>query len=125
MWSRIFYDSSGKGWPSGDRYRSDTGYDQKCPVFWHKKKQADCEFTVMDAENPEFPDDTFDVIISRNLTWTLPHVTSRLSESGSVYLGKGGVLLNFDANYGITDFSNVEDLAGKSCPQYAWKRDDA
>ena len=25
-------------------------------------------------------------------------------------LKKGGVLLNFDANYGITDFSNVEDL---------------
>ena len=29
MWSRIFYDSSGKGWSSGDRYRSDTGYDQE------------------------------------------------------------------------------------------------
>ena len=28
----------------------------------------------MDAENPEFPDGTFDVIVSRNLTWTLPHV---------------------------------------------------
>ena len=26
----------------------------------------------MDAENPDFPDGTFDVIVSRNLTWTLP-----------------------------------------------------
>ncbi len=28
---------------------------------------------VMDAENPEFADESFDVVISRNLTWTLPH----------------------------------------------------
>ena len=30
--------------------------------------------------------------------------------SGFASSKKGGVLLNFDANYGITDFSNVEDL---------------
>ena len=74
-----------------------------------QEEGADCEFTVMDAENPEFPDDTFDVIISRNLTWTLPHVRHAYQEWLRV-LRKGGVLLNFDANYGITDFSNVEDL---------------
>lgn len=49
------------------------------------------------------------VIISRNLTWTLPHVRHAYQEWLRV-LKKGGVLLNFDANYGITDFSNVEDL---------------
>ena len=74
-----------------------------------EEEQADCEFAVMDAENPEFPDGTFDVIISRNLTWTLPHVKHAYGEWLRV-LKKGGVLLNFDANYGITDFSNVEDL---------------
>ena len=63
----------------------------------------------MDAENPEFPEGTFDVIISRNLTWTLPHVSHAYGEWLRV-LKKGGVLLNFDANYGITDFSNVADL---------------
>ena len=74
-----------------------------------EEEGVNCEFTVMDAENPEFPDDTFDVIISRNLTWTLPHVRHAYQEWLRV-LKKGGVLLNFDANYGITDFSNVEDL---------------
>ena len=72
-------------------------------------EQTECEFAVMDAENPEFPDGTFDVIVSRNLTWTLPHVKHAYGEWLRV-LKKGGVLLNFDANYGITDFSNVEDL---------------
>ena len=38
------------------------------------EENADCEFIVMDAENVDFPDGTFDVVISRNLTWTLPHV---------------------------------------------------
>ena len=28
---------------------------------------------VMDGENLDFPDESFDVIITRNLTWTLPH----------------------------------------------------
>ena len=74
-----------------------------------KEENADCEFLVMDAENPEFPDGSFDMIISRNLTWTLPHVRHAYGEWIRV-LKKGGVLLNFDANYGITDFSNVEDL---------------
>ena len=74
-----------------------------------EEEQAECEFAVMDAENPEFPDGTFDVIVSRNLTWTLPHVKHAYGEWLRV-LKKGGVLLNFDANYGITDFSNVEDL---------------
>ena len=73
------------------------------------EEKTDCEFLVMDAENPEFPEGTFDVIISRNLTWTLPHVSHAYGEWLRV-LKKGGVLLNFDANYGITDFSNVADL---------------
>ena len=73
------------------------------------EEKTDCEFLVMDAENPEFPEGTFDVIISRNLTWTLPHVSHAYGEWLRV-LKKGGVLLNFDANYGLTDFSNVADL---------------
>ena len=73
------------------------------------EEKTDCEFLVMDAEHPEFPEGTFDVIISRNLTWTLPHVSHAYGEWLRV-LKKGGVLLNFDANYGLTDFSNVADL---------------
>ena len=74
-----------------------------------EEEKVSCEFQVMYAENPEFPDETFDVVISRNLTWTLPHVQHAYQEWIRV-LKKGGILLNFDANYGITDFSNVADL---------------
>ena len=74
-----------------------------------EEEKVSCEFQVMDAENPEFPEETFDVVISRNLTWTLPHVQHAYQEWIRV-LKKGGILLNFDANYGITDFSNVADL---------------
>lgn len=80
----------------------------KMHVFLHQRKNR-LRILVMDAENPEFPEGTFDVIISRNLTWTLPHVSHAYGEWLRV-LKKGGVLLNFDANYGLTDFSNVADL---------------
>ena len=68
-----------------------------------------CEFLQMDAENPEFPDETFDVVISRNLTWTLPNVEHAYQEWIRI-LKKGGILLNFDANYGMSDFSDTSGL---------------
>ena len=73
------------------------------------EENADCEFIVMDAENVDFPDETFDVVISRNLTWTLPHVRRAYRDWVRV-LKKGGVLLNFDANYGMSDFTDVSAL---------------
>ena len=74
-----------------------------------EEENADCQFQVMDAENPDFPDETFDVIISRNLTWTLPHVSHAYKEWVRV-LKKGGVLLNFDANYGLEDCTDTVGL---------------
>ena len=74
-----------------------------------EEEGVNCGFTVMDAENPEFTDDTFDVIISRNLTWTLPHVRHAYQEWLRV-LKKGGVLLNFDANYGLEDCTDTAGL---------------
>ena len=53
---------------------------------------------VMDAENPDFPDETFDLVISRNLTWTLPDPVHAYQEWYRV-LKKDGILLNFDAEY--------------------------
>lgn len=73
------------------------------------EEKMNCKFMTMDAEKPEFPDETFDVVISRNLTWTLPHVSYAYKEWVRV-LKKGGVLLNFDANYGMSDFTDVSCL---------------
>ena len=74
-----------------------------------EEEGVSCAFMQMDAENPEFPDDTFDVVISRNLTWTLPNVEHAYQEWIRI-LKKGGILLNFDANYGMSDFSDTSGL---------------
>lgn len=74
-----------------------------------KEEQAECKFFVMDAENLEFEDQSFDVVISRNLTWTLPNVEHAYREWKRV-LKDGGILLNFDANYGASNFTDTGDL---------------
>lgn len=55
-------------------------------------------FRQMDAQNLDFPDQSFDLVISRNLTWTLPDPEAAYREWMRV-LKKGGILLNFDADY--------------------------
>ena len=75
------------------------------------EQQVDVDFLVMDAENPEFADESFDVVISRNLTWTLPHAEYAYQQWCRV-LKKGGILLNFDADYGnekTTCFGNLPE----------------
>lgn len=74
-----------------------------------EEENAGCCFQVMDAENPMFADETFDVVISRNLTWTLPNAEHAYGEWMRV-LKTGGVLLNFDANYGKEDVSDTKGL---------------
>lgn len=74
-----------------------------------EEENADCCFQVMDAENPMFADETFDVVISRNLTWTLPNAEHAYGEWMRV-LKTGGVLLNFDANYGKEDVTDTKGL---------------
>lgn len=73
------------------------------------EEQTDCSFQVMDAENLEFSDNTFDVVVSRNLTWTLPDAGRAYGEWKRV-LKPGGVLLNFDANYGASSFTDTAHL---------------
>lgn len=55
-------------------------------------------FLRMDAQNLKFPDGTFDVVVSRNLTWNLEKPEQAYSEWMRV-LKEGGKLLNFDANW--------------------------
>lgn len=74
-----------------------------------KEEQVSCDFQVMDAEHLSFQDESFDVVISRNLTWTLPEAAQAYKEWTRV-LKPGGLLLNFDANYGATNFAETSDL---------------
>ncbi|MDO5540119.1 MAG: methyltransferase domain-containing protein [Eubacteriales bacterium] len=74
-----------------------------------REQQEHCNFAVMDAEYPEFEDETFDVVVSRNLTWTLPHADIAYEEWLRV-LKKGGILLNMDADYGADDSSDTKGL---------------
>ena len=76
---------------------------------------CDLQAIVMDAENLDFSDESFDVIITRNLTWTLPHPIQAYSEWFRV-LKKGGILLNFDAEYakGAHNLKNQDNIAHKN-----------
>lgn len=56
------------------------------------------DFYQMDAQALTFPDNSFDVIVSRNLTWNLPNPVAAYQQWHRV-LKPGGVMLNFDANW--------------------------
>lgn len=58
------------------------------------------DFHCMDAMQLNFPDASFDVIIARNVTWTLPDVESAYKEWYRVLAPKG-VLINIDGDYGV------------------------
>lgn len=68
------------------------------------------DFRKMDAQQLDFPDDTFDVVLSRNLTWTLPEPEKAYAEWHRV-LKPGGLLLNFDADYA----ENVRSESKQNC----------
>ena len=52
----------------------------------------------MNAEALTFADESFDAVVSRNLTWNLPHPDKAYAEWARV-LKPGGLLLSFDANW--------------------------
>ena len=56
------------------------------------------QFQQMNAEELDFAEGSFDVIVSRNLTWNLHHPEKAYGEWVRV-LKKNGLLLNFDANW--------------------------
>ena len=57
-------------------------------IEWHR----------MDAQKLDFKDNSFDMVVSRNVTWNLEHPERAYSEWMRV-LKPGGRLLNFDANW--------------------------
>ncbi|MCR5012540.1 MAG: methyltransferase domain-containing protein [Lachnospiraceae bacterium] len=62
------------------------------------KTARNIEFRTEDAMELSFPDESFDVVFSRNLTWNLPDPEKAYREWLRV-LKKGGCLLVFDANW--------------------------
>ena len=59
-------------------------------MYWALK--VSCTFKVMDGEKLDFKSGSFDVVISRNLTWTLPDAAGAYREWIRV-LRPGGILL--------------------------------
>ena len=55
-------------------------------------------FLQMNAEALSFPEGSFDVLVTRNLTWNLHHPEKAYAQWTRV-LKPGGLLLNFDANW--------------------------
>ncbi len=60
--------------------------------------QVTVSFQQMDVQETSFKSDSFDAIVTRNVTWTLPDPEKAYREWHRV-LKPGGILLNFDANY--------------------------
>ena len=80
-----------------------TGIDLSVEMVHYAKANAersgaDAAFHVMDAEWPDFAPASFDAIVTRNVTWTLPHLAETYG-AWSKLLRAGGVLVNFDADY--------------------------
>lgn len=70
-----------------------------------KRLQVNPEFLKMDVNELEFPDDTFDVVISRNVTWTLEHPGEVYAEFKRI-LKPGGKLIIYDANWHMHFFDD-------------------
>ena len=68
-----------------------------------RELKLSAEFKRMNAQELNFADETFDVVVTRNLTWTLPDVKAAYREWHRV-LKSGGVLMNFDSDYGDKNF---------------------
>lgn len=56
------------------------------------------DFRIMDAESPSLSSHSFDVIVTRKLTWTLPDL-AKAYQKWHALLKPQGILINFDADY--------------------------
>ncbi len=62
-----------------------------------------CNFKVMNANTLEFPDETFDLIINRMVSWTLPDMFDCYREWRRVLVPNGRIIV-FDCNHYINHF---------------------
>ncbi|MCQ2451519.1 MAG: methyltransferase domain-containing protein [Oscillospiraceae bacterium] len=88
-------------------YRA-TGIDASEGMLACARKNAEClqvtpEFLLMDVNSLTFPDESFDVLVMRNVTWTLEHPEKVYSEFKRL-LKPRGMLLIYDANWQLQFF---------------------
>lgn len=81
-----------------------TGIDCSGEMLKEARANADAEgvnplFLKMDSHTLGFPDNSFDLVVSRDVTWTLYDPAKAYGEWKRV-LRPGGRILVFDANYG-------------------------
>jgi ubiquinone/menaquinone biosynthesis C-methylase UbiE len=88
-----------------------TGID--CSTGMLEKAQQNAEFSgvsptflQLDSTELPFPDSSFDLVVSRNVTWTLSDPLEVYREWQRV-LNPGGVLLIFDANWHLHHYDEV------------------
>ncbi|MGV8905191.1 MAG: class I SAM-dependent methyltransferase [Acetobacterium sp.] len=91
-----------------------TAVDYTDAMLDRAKKNAgsyynDIKFIQMDAQSLDFEDHTFDLIITRNLTWNLEKPDQAYREWHRV-LAPGGRILNFDANWYFHLFDKEKHL---------------
>lgn len=70
-----------------------------------KKLNVTPQFMEMDANDLRFDDDSFDIVVMRNVTWTLEYPEKVYAEFKRI-LKPGGVLLIFDANWHMHYFDD-------------------
>ena len=68
---------------------------------------VECDFRQMNANSLDFPDGEFDLIISRNVTWTLPDLYDCYREWRRALAPNGKVIV-FDSNHYINLFDEDE-----------------
>lgn len=94
-----------------------TGIDISESMIWRARQNAfehgfDIDFQTGDAEGLEFQDNTFDVVVSRNLLWTLPCPGKALKEWRRV-MKPGGTLVVSDGLWVNYTWKRIHHLAFK------------
>lgn len=90
-----------------------TGIDLSANMIKEAEKNAeametDPSFKVMDTQDPDFPDATFDLIVSRNVVWSLSE-PEKAYKNWFRLLTPGGKLLVFDGDH----LKDLRDPTGK------------
>ena len=94
-----------------------TGVDYSDEMVSHARQNAatmrqNIEFQRMDAQNLQFDDESFDLVISRNVTWCLEQPEKAYREWLRV-LRKGGRIVNFDGHFYLDRFDPAYSQAVK------------